>query len=155
MQSHEQHLIRHYAGINLSCQLEKCCPFGGSRHERKQPGSLSLQSFADDVMAEHVRVAWDSDPGSCSRSAFQQPFEFQSQQSFLDAMPQLRDRPLGATATFYVEVADAGLLCRQLQGQADFVSPLHRTFYGKEEFSVRDANGYILCFAGEPKDQMP
>jgi len=82
-------------------------------------------------------------------------FMFQSQQSFLDEMPQLRDRPLGATATFYVEVADAGLLCRQLQGQADFVSPLHRTFYGKEEFSVRDANGYILCFAGEPKDQMP
>jgi hypothetical protein len=40
-------------------------------------------------------------------------------------------------------------------GSRDFISHLHRSFYGKEEFCIRDANGYILCFAGDPRGKTP
>jgi uncharacterized glyoxalase superfamily protein PhnB len=77
---------------------------------------------------------------------------FQSQQSLVEELPQVRDKPVGATATFYIELADARQLYQRLRNQVEIVSALHRTFYGKEEFGIQDCNGYFLWFAGTPAE---
>jgi uncharacterized glyoxalase superfamily protein PhnB len=73
---------------------------------------------------------------------------FQSRGSLEEELPQMRGRPIGATATFYIEVADVRRLYARLADQVEIAAELHRTFYGKEEFAVQDCNGYFLWFAG-------
>jgi len=82
-------------------------------------------------------------------------FMFQSQQSFIKEMPLVRDKTIGATATFYIEVSNAKQLYQQLQNRTNIVSQLHDTFYGKEEFCLQDCNGYMLCFASESEKKTP
>ncbi len=82
-------------------------------------------------------------------------FMFQSQQSFIEELPSARDKSVGASATFYIEISNARELYQQLQGRTNILSQLKGTFYGKEEFCVADLNGYILCFAGEPEKKTP
>jgi catechol 2,3-dioxygenase-like lactoylglutathione lyase family enzyme len=80
---------------------------------------------------------------------------FQSQESFLEEMPPARDKPLGATASLYIELPDAAEFYRQIQGRVKCVKQLHRTFYGTEEFYIEDPNGYILGFASRLQEDTP
>jgi uncharacterized glyoxalase superfamily protein PhnB len=79
----------------------------------------------------------------------------QSQKSFLEEMPQAGERPIGATASFYIELPDSQQLYRQLQGRVKFLKELHHTFYGTEEFYIQDPNGYILGFASKLGEKTP
>ncbi len=79
----------------------------------------------------------------------------QSQESFVSEISAARGKAVGATATFYVEVSDAQELYNKIQDRATIISRPHGTFYGKEEFSIQDCNGYIFCFAGDLKKKKP
>ena len=76
----------------------------------------------------------------------------QSRQSLSKELPQFADRPLGASATLYIEVADVRKLYEEIKGKVTIIKDLHTTFYGMQEFYMRDGNGYVLTFAGKPEE---
>ena len=72
---------------------------------------------------------------------------FQSRASLTENVPALAGVPIGASQTFYIEVAGITQLYEQLQGKVEIVVDMHTTFYGTNEFYFRDINGYILSFS--------
>ncbi len=51
----------------------------------------------------------------------------------------------------YIRVDGVRALYESLRGQAFIRMPLKRQSYGDWEFEVRDPNGYILTFGGDPQ----
>ena len=43
-------------------------------------------------------------------------------------------------------------LYESIRRKVTILKDLHTTFYGTEEFYIRDCNGYVLTFAGSPKE---
>jgi uncharacterized glyoxalase superfamily protein PhnB len=74
---------------------------------------------------------------------------FQSRSSLSSEVSPLQGMPIGASQTFYVEVADIQPLYDQLTGKVDIINELHSTFYNTREFYFRDPNGYIFGFSEE------
>ena len=72
---------------------------------------------------------------------------FQSRQSLSENVPALTGAPIGASQTFYIEVAGIKHLYEQLRDKVEIVVDFHTTFYGTQEFYFRDINGYILSFS--------
>ncbi len=71
----------------------------------------------------------------------------QSQKSLAGELPEFRKRSVGGAITLYCQVANARELHEQIKGQVTILRDLHTTFYGAEEFYLRDNNGYVLTFA--------
>lgn len=74
---------------------------------------------------------------------------FQDRENLLDEVPELADRPLGGSQTFYVEtenVQDMADLVSRHNPKALLRGP-YQTFYGTTEIQVRDPNGYIFTFS--------
>lgn len=72
----------------------------------------------------------------------------QSQRSLSGELPEFGNRPVGGAITLYVQVANARQLYECLKGKVTLLKDLHTTFYGVDEFYIRDCNGYVLTFAG-------
>ena len=72
---------------------------------------------------------------------------FQSRSSLSSDVPSLESAPIGASQTFYVEVADIQSLYDHLKGKVETIKDLHTTFYNTREFYFRDPNGYIFGFS--------
>jgi uncharacterized glyoxalase superfamily protein PhnB len=72
---------------------------------------------------------------------------FQSRPSLSENVPALTGQSLGASQTFYIEVAGITELYEDLRDKVEIVVDLHTTFYNTREFYFRDLNGYILSFA--------
>jgi uncharacterized glyoxalase superfamily protein PhnB len=71
----------------------------------------------------------------------------QSQKSLAAELPEFQKRPVGGTITLYIQVARARELYEQIKDQVTILKDLRTTFYGAEEFYIRDGNGYVLTFA--------
>ncbi len=71
----------------------------------------------------------------------------QSHKSLAGELPEFRKRPVGGAITLYFQVANARELYERIQGQVTILKDLHTTFYGAEEFYIRDSNGFVLTFA--------
>lgn len=72
----------------------------------------------------------------------------QSQKSLSAELPEFRKRPVGGAVTLYCQVANVRELYERIKGQVTILKDLHTTFYGAEEFCIRDTTGYVLTFAG-------
>jgi uncharacterized glyoxalase superfamily protein PhnB len=77
---------------------------------------------------------------------------FQSRESFTQELPLPADRSLGGTITLYIEVANAKELYENIRDKVTIVKNLHTTFYGMQEFYIRDCNSYVLTFAGRAQE---
>ena len=75
---------------------------------------------------------------------------FQARSSLTQEIPALAGAPIGGSLTFYVEVSGLTELYEQLKPSVEIVYDMHATFYGAQEFYVKDCNGYILGFS-EPR----
>lgn len=75
----------------------------------------------------------------------------QSEESLKEDVPALKDATLGASCSFYMEVENLGEFHENIKDKVEIVKELFTTWYGMNEFYIRDNNGYILCFAGERK----
>ena len=82
-------------------------------------------------------------------------FMFFVQQSFVEELPQSRDKPIGATVEFYIDLPGVQQLYQRLRNRVSIITELHRTFYGKDEFVIQDCNDYFLCFAGPAAETTP
>ena len=76
----------------------------------------------------------------------------QRRDSLLEDMPFMGDVAIGCSASFYIQVEDIQAFYQAYKGQVAFAKDLHTTWYGMQEFYLRDNNGYVLCF-GEPAAQ--
>jgi len=76
----------------------------------------------------------------------------QSQESLSQDLPALKRQPGGGFVSLYIRVTDARELYENIRRKATILKDLHTTFYGTEEFYVLDCNGYVLTFAGSPRE---
>jgi len=76
----------------------------------------------------------------------------QSRQSLLQELPALKPQLGGGAVTLYFRVADVHELYESTHRKVTILKDLHTTFYGTEEFYVLDSKGYVLTFAGSPKE---
>jgi len=76
----------------------------------------------------------------------------QSRESLSQELPALKGQAIGGSITLYIRVADARELYESIRRKVTILKDLHMTFYGTEEFYIRDCNGYVLTFAGSPKE---
>ena len=72
---------------------------------------------------------------------------FQARKSLTEDLPVFKDAKIGGSLTFYIEVEDIKEWYAKLKDNISIVKELHTTFYGMQEFYIRDCNGYILGFA--------
>ena len=71
---------------------------------------------------------------------------FMEEDCFKKDLPFLKDRPHGASLSFYIDVEDIDALYGSLKGKVAFVKELETTWYGMKEFYIEDCNGYVLGF---------
>jgi lactoylglutathione lyase len=79
------------------------------------------------------------------------PLMFQSRSSLTGEIPFFTDRPIGASLTLYIDVADIHALYDSVKEHVTITQDMHSTFYGAQEFAIQDLNGYILAFAQQPE----
>jgi catechol 2,3-dioxygenase-like lactoylglutathione lyase family enzyme len=72
---------------------------------------------------------------------------FQLRHSMAREYAPLKEVPLGASASIYIEVSDLDTLLAGLGNGVETVLPDHVTFYGMREMWIRDNNGYLLALA--------
>jgi uncharacterized glyoxalase superfamily protein PhnB len=61
--------------------------------------------------------------------------------------PGFGGRPIGATATMFVEMTGVDALHDQLKSTVKIVMPIETKFYGMREFAIEDPDGYVITFA--------
>ena len=67
--------------------------------------------------------------------------------SFIKELPELKGLKTGGTSTLYISVKDVKTLYEKLPKKVEIVKKIHKTFYGSDEFMIKDLNGYIIYFA--------
>jgi uncharacterized glyoxalase superfamily protein PhnB len=61
--------------------------------------------------------------------------------------PAFANRPIGATATMFIEMQGVDVLHDRLKASVKIVMPLVTQFYGLREFAIEDPDGYVITFA--------
>jgi len=65
--------------------------------------------------------------------------------------PAFGGRPLGATATMFIEMDEGGekidALHDRIKSRVKVTMPLVTQFYGMREFAIEDPDGYMITFA--------
>lgn len=61
--------------------------------------------------------------------------------------PAFGNRPIGATATLFIEMDGVAALHDRLKASVKIVMPLVTQLYGLREFAIEDPDGYIITFA--------
>jgi lactoylglutathione lyase len=72
---------------------------------------------------------------------------FQERTSLSDEYALLKDKPSGGFFTLYVSVTGIDAWYDKLKGKANIIIEPHKTFYGAREFSIQDADGYVLTLS--------
>jgi uncharacterized glyoxalase superfamily protein PhnB len=76
---------------------------------------------------------------------------FQRTDTFKEDIVFSKDLPIGASVSFYLEVEGILAFYEVLKNKQLQITELKTTWYGMQEFYVKDVNGYIIGFA-EKKD---
>lgn len=72
---------------------------------------------------------------------------FQSEGSMKEDIPGFSAGQIGGSLTLYIEVDDIEDLYSNIRENVNVVKELECTFYGMQEFYIKDCNGYVLGFA--------
>jgi len=78
---------------------------------------------------------------------------FQEESSLKEEYPELKNAGGESALTLYIRVQDINELYNTLHNKVEVVKPMNTTFYGTEEFAIRDLNGFILTFSETPNGQ--
>ncbi len=74
----------------------------------------------------------------------------QTRASLSEELPELRERPVGATQTLFITMEDEATfaaLYTRAHGAGAVIKEPYTTPYGAREFCLRDPEGYLLAFA--------
>ena len=72
---------------------------------------------------------------------------FQSIESIPTDFEAFKGMQPGGTLILYVDVDDATALYESVKDNTEIIVDLHKTFYGADEFAVKDLDGYVIAFA--------
>lgn len=73
-------------------------------------------------------------------------FMFQTYDSLGEELPDV-SRAGGGALLFYLKVKNIAALYESLQHKVPVLKPLTISFYGANEFAIKDNNGFVLTFA--------
>jgi len=76
-------------------------------------------------------------------------FMFQSRKSMEVEIPEVRGFEIMASQTLYMRTDDADAQYNQLKSKVEVLQEPINRFYGMREWTMKDINGYILCFGQE------
>ena len=65
----------------------------------------------------------------------------------INEYPAFGGKPIGATATMFIETVGVDALHDRVKSKAKVVMPLETKFYGMREFAIQDLDGYVVTFA--------
>lgn len=71
----------------------------------------------------------------------------QRKDSFIEELPEAKGLKIGGTFTFYISMKDVKSFYDQIKDKVEIAKEIHKTFYGADEFVIKDLNGYIIYFA--------
>jgi uncharacterized glyoxalase superfamily protein PhnB len=71
---------------------------------------------------------------------------FQDRESLIGEYPILNTEKTQPSITLYVVVDDVQKYYDDMKSKYNLQAELHKTFYGANEFAIKDNNGYILTF---------
>ncbi|MDR2901171.1 MAG: hypothetical protein LBV20_06595 [Treponema sp.] len=74
---------------------------------------------------------------------------FQDRESLTAEYPILKTEKTQPSITLYIIVDDVKAYYDEIKPNYELQAELHKTFYGAEEFAIKDNNGYILTFTEE------
>ena len=74
-------------------------------------------------------------------------FMFQRTDTFKNDVVFSKELPIGATVSFYMDIEGITEFHKILKDKGLQITELKTTWYGMQEFYVKDLNGYILGFA--------
>ncbi|MNH89938.1 Glyoxalase-like domain protein [compost metagenome] len=72
---------------------------------------------------------------------------FQEKANLEEEYPVLGNQGGSGGLTLFIKVDDVEDLFGSIQGKAEVITPIHKTFYDKKEFAIVDNNGFVLTFA--------
>ena len=75
----------------------------------------------------------------------------QSKESVMEDLPFLKNLSLTSSINLFCEVAGIEAFFASLKNKVEIVKPLNITWYGMQEFYIRDNNGYLIGFAEKVK----
>jgi len=71
----------------------------------------------------------------------------QRRDSLIEELPVFKEMSIGGTFTLYINMQGTKTFYEEIKNKVEVLKGLHKTFYGADEFVIRDLNGYILYFA--------
>lgn len=74
-------------------------------------------------------------------------FMFQRSDTFKQDVVFSENLPIGASVSFYMDIEGIQEFHETMKSKKLSVTPLKTTWYGMQEFYLKDLNGYILGFA--------
>ncbi len=74
---------------------------------------------------------------------------FQDRESLMGEYPILKTERTQPSITLYIVVSDVKKYFDDMKNIFELQCGLHKTFYGAEEFAIKDNNGYVLTFTEE------
>lgn len=77
---------------------------------------------------------------------------FQRKDSFIEELPEFKGQEIGGTFTLYIYAEDIKNFYNKIKDKVKIIKEIHKTFYGADEFVMKDLNGYIIYF-GETQDE--
>ena len=72
---------------------------------------------------------------------------FQATESLSEDISAFKGMKIGASISLYFDIDNIAEYHESLKSKAEIVKELHTTWYGGQEFYIRDCNGYILGFS--------
>ena len=72
---------------------------------------------------------------------------FQKDKSIKAEYKELENYEKGGALTLYIQVEDLQKWYKTIKDKANIINPMHKTFYGANEFAIMDINGFILTFS--------
>jgi uncharacterized glyoxalase superfamily protein PhnB len=71
----------------------------------------------------------------------------QDRENMISEYPVLKTEKVQPSITLYISVENLSELFEELKGKCEVLSEIHKTFYGADEFAIRDVDGYVLTFS--------
>jgi len=71
----------------------------------------------------------------------------QREDSLVEEIPEFKDMKIGGTFTLFINTRDVKNLYKKIKDKVEILKERHKTFYGADEFVMKDLNGYIIYFS--------
>lgn len=71
----------------------------------------------------------------------------QREDSFVEELPEFKGLKIGGTFTLYISMQDVKNFYDKIKNKVEIIKNIHKTFYGTDEFVIKDLNGYFIYFS--------